>query len=103
LADEYHEKVRAVYVRANGVIMDAKKKNDSYLESEKNRIHEEVMKKLQMHYEALDNDVKHVDKEFLNYLEGLKKQAQKKIFQTEKNSINDSLQLHHSKIVGNLS
>ena len=38
LADEYHEKVKAVYVRANDVIMDAKKKNDSYLEGEKNRI-----------------------------------------------------------------
>jgi F-type H+-transporting ATPase subunit b len=94
LADEYNEKVRSIHARANDLIMEAKKKNHNYLESEKNRLNEDMIKNLQGHYDTLQQEVKHVDKEFLNHMDGLKKQAYQKISQIDTAPTNDNLQLH---------
>ncbi len=103
LADEYNEKVRSIHVRANDLIMEAKKKNHTYLESEKNRLNDDMLKKLHSHYDTLQQEVKHVDTEFLNYIDGLKNQAYQKIFKIDSDPINDNLQLHNNKTIGNLS
>lgn len=103
LADEYNEKVRSVHLRANDLITEAKKKNHAYLESEKNRLNDDMIKNLHEHYTVLQQEVKHIDKEFLNHIDGLKNQAYQKIFKIDTDLINDNLQLDKNKTLGNLS
>ena len=102
LSQDYNEKIKIVHLRANNLILEARKKFNLHLEVEKNRLNDEITVKLNTHYALLQQEFSQVDRELLSDIAVLKQQAHQKIFTLESNSNNNIFQASAVKENGGL-
>jgi F-type H+-transporting ATPase subunit b len=90
LSEEYHNKIKAVHIRANHLILEARQKLNHHLEAEKKRLDDDMVSKLDKHYTTLQQDARQVDEQLLSHIFELKQQAQQKIFVSDVDFNNDN-------------
>lgn len=83
LAEEYHEKLQAVHLRANDLILEAKAKVKRNIDKEKNRLNDEINLKINAYQDALDENLSKADKDLSQDVEAFNKIAREKIFQIQ--------------------
>lgn len=80
LAEEYNEKLQAVHLRANDLVLEAKNKVKRRVEEEKNRLNSEMNAKINDYFKAIEVDAALVDDQITKNIDNFVDQARYKIF-----------------------
>ena len=95
LADEYNEKMQAVHIKANNLILAEKQKLNRYLEAEKNRLNDKIALQFNENCSIIDKQIEQINKELSADIDTLKEHARGKLFKNPF-GVNNSKNYHYT-------
>jgi F-type H+-transporting ATPase subunit b len=103
LSDEYNEKMQAVHVKANNLILEEKQKLNRHLEVEKKRLNEEISTRFNENCALIDKQIEQIDKELSADIDILREQAKVKLLTNTIGVGGNSAKNYNDTIIGGLS